>query len=116
MPDKSDGSRTSPQSHGEGPEVAAGGEEQIHGDGYITHEPSGRPRGRYLAVLSLAAMGVVYGDIGTSPIYAMRESFHEQYNITASLTNVFGILSLIFWSLIIVISIKYLTFILRADN
>ncbi|MEX0907390.1 MAG: potassium transporter Kup [Gemmatimonadota bacterium] len=77
---------------------------------------SDRPEGRYLALLSLAALGVVYGDIGTSPIYAIRESFHQGYDLAATTSNIFGVLSLIFWSLIIIISIKYLIFILRADN
>ena len=74
------------------------------------------PRGRYLFVLSLAAFGVVYGDIGTSPLYAMRECFHGAHAIVPSPANILGVLSLIFWSLIIVISIKYLVFVLRADN
>lgn len=75
------------------------------------------PKGkRYIAGLSLAAIGIVYGDIGTSPLYAFRESFHEEYGLTAIPANVLGILSLIFWSLILVISIKYLAFVLRADN
>jgi KUP system potassium uptake protein len=72
--------------------------------------------GRYLAALSLAALGVVYGDIGTSPLYAIREVFHHQTGIAPTPRNVLGILSLIFWALIIVISIKYLVFVLRADN
>ena len=80
------------------------------------HHPAGNPRGRYLAMLSLAALGVVYGDIGTSPIYAIRESFLEEHGVGADPANVMGVLSLIFWSLIVVISIKYLIFILRADN
>lgn len=70
---------------------------------------------RYLAGLSLAAIGIVYGDIGTSPLYAFRESFHEEYGLSVIPANVLGILSLIFWSLILVISIKYLLFVLRAD-
>lgn len=74
------------------------------------------PRGRYLFVLSLAALGVVYGDIGTSPLYAMRECFHGAHAIVPSPANILGVLSLIFWSLIIVISIKYLVFVLRAHN
>jgi KUP system potassium uptake protein len=61
-------------------------------------------------------LGIVYGDIGTSPLYAMREAFHGPSAIEPTPTNVFGVLSLIFWSLIIVISIKYIGFILRADN
>ena len=73
------------------------------------------PRSRYLT-LSLAALGVVYGDIGTSPLYALRECFHGPHAIAASPANVFGVLSLVFWALIIVISGKYLSFVLRDDN
>ena len=69
-----------------------------------------------LAGLSLAALGVVYGDIGTSPIYAMRESLHGVHGVPATHDNVLGLLSLIFWALILVISIKYLLFVMRADN
>jgi len=74
------------------------------------------PTGRRLLTLGLATIGVVYGDIGTSPIYAIRESFHEGYGLASTPANVIGVLSLIFWSLIIVISIKYLALVLRADN
>ncbi|MGD8321648.1 MAG: potassium transporter Kup [Gemmatimonadota bacterium] len=74
------------------------------------------PRGREFWALSLAALGVVYGDIGTSPIYAIRESFHVSHGIAASVDNTYGILSLIFWSLIIVISFKYLFLVMKADN
>lgn len=63
--------------------------------------------------LSVAALGVVYGDIGTSPLYAMRESL---LGLPINLLDVLGVLSLIFWSLILVISIKYLVILLRADN
>ncbi len=66
--------------------------------------------------LSLGALGVVYGDIGTSPLYAMRECFHGPHSIALTPANVMGILSLVFWSLIIIISIKYLSFVMRADN
>lgn len=76
----------------------------------------GKPGGTRLLVLSLAAIGVVYGDIGTSPIYAFRESFHHSYGIDPTGANVLGILSLIFWSLIIVISVKYLGLVMQADN
>ncbi|MEJ2667729.1 MAG: potassium transporter Kup [Deinococcales bacterium] len=72
------------------------------------------PRGRRLAGLSLAALGVVYGDIGTSPLYALRESF--LHHVSSSPENVLGVLSLIFWSLVIIISVKYLIFVMRADN
>ncbi|MGW8283542.1 MAG: KUP/HAK/KT family potassium transporter, partial [Gemmatimonadota bacterium] len=69
-----------------------------------------------MAFLSLGALGIVYGDIGTSPIYALRESLHGTYGVHATPENVLGVLSLIFWSLILVISVKYLGFIMRADN
>jgi KUP system potassium uptake protein len=73
-----------------------------------------------LAALSLAALGIVYGDIGTSPLYAIRESIHQYQAGGAGVmpveSSVLGILSLIFWSLILVISIKYLVLVLRADN
>lgn len=63
--------------------------------------------------LSLAALGVVYGDIGTSPLYAVRASL---LGLPLNQTNIFGVLSLIFWALILVISTRYLTIILRVDN
>ncbi len=69
-----------------------------------------------LMALSLGAIGVVYGDIGTSPLYALRECFHGANAIPLSRENILGVLSLILWSLLIVISIKYLGFVLRADN
>ena len=75
-----------------------------------------QPSGKYLATLSLVALGVVYGDIGTSPLYALRECFHGPHAVTPTHDHVLGVLSLVFWALIIVISIKYLAFVLRADN
>jgi KUP system potassium uptake protein len=71
---------------------------------------------RTLLSTSLAALGVVYGDIGTSPLYALRECFTPPHAISASAPNVLGALSLFFWSLTLVVSVKYLTFVLRADN
>jgi KUP system potassium uptake protein len=71
---------------------------------------------RYMAALSLGALGVVYGDIGTSPLYGLRECFAGSHKVDINEPNVLGVLSLIFWSLIIIISIKYLVFIVRADN
>ena len=79
------------------------------------HAPARSGR-RYLLTLSLGALGVVYGDIGTSPLYAIRECFFGEYAVVPSEANVLGVLSLIFWALLIVISIKYLVFIMRADN
>src|SRR5688500_18058944 len=69
-----------------------------------------------LLPLSLAALGIVFGDIGTSPLYAIKECFHGIHAIEANPTNVFGVLSLMFWSLMVVVSVKYIMFILRADN
>ena len=78
--------------------------------------PPAAPRNQPLAPLALAVLGVVYGDIGTSPIYALRESFAGAHPLPVNPDNVLGILSLIFWTLILVISLKYMAFILRADN
>ena len=80
------------------------------------HSPDEKPRGKLLAGLSLAALGVVYGDIGTSPIYALRESLHGKHGLSPTPENILGLLSLIVWALILVISIKYLAFVMRADN
>ena len=69
-----------------------------------------------LFALALGALGVVYGDIGTSPLYAIRECFHGLHAIALNETNIFGVLSLVFWSLTVVVTFKYVGFILRADN
>ncbi|MBM4192799.1 MAG: potassium transporter Kup [Gemmatimonadetes bacterium] len=74
------------------------------------------PTGRRLGLLMLTALGIVYGDIGTSPLYAFRESFRPEHALTASPDHVFGVLSLIVWSLMIVVTIKYIMFVMRADN
>jgi KUP system potassium uptake protein len=79
----------------------------------MQNEPSSRGR---MAALTLAALGVVYGDIGTSPLYALKECFNPEHGVPPAHANVYGILSLIIWSLILVVSIKYLVFVLRADN
>jgi KUP system potassium uptake protein len=89
---------------------------EIHSTYADNEIPREKPRGKYLAFLSLAALGVVYGDIGTSPLYAIRECFHGPHAIGITQQNIYGVLSLIFWSLVIVICIKYLVFVLRADN
>jgi len=60
-----------------------------------------RPEGKELATLSLAAIGIVFGDIGTSPIYALRESFHPSHGVAARPENVWGVLSLIFQSTVL---------------
>src|SRR5438045_3854398 len=82
----------------------------------IEPHPHARPQGRRLALLTLTALGVVYGDIGTSPLYALRECFKAEYGIHPTTDSVLGVLSLILWSLILVVSVKYIVFILRADN
>lgn len=81
--------------------------------GSTGHHPPGKKWS-----LVLGAIGVVFGDIGTSPLYALKECFSPDnpHHIAPSADNVFGILSLVFWSLTIVIAVKYLTFIMRADN
>jgi KUP system potassium uptake protein len=74
------------------------------------------PRGRRLAVLTLTALGVVYGDIGTSPLYTLKEAFGHTHGLHPTPDNVYGVLSLVFWALMLVVVLKYLVFILRADN
>jgi KUP system potassium uptake protein len=66
--------------------------------------------------LTVGALGVVYGDIGTSPLYALRECFHGTHGLDAVPENILGVLSLICWSLTAIVSVKYLGFVLRADN
>jgi KUP system potassium uptake protein len=76
----------------------------------------GKANKKRLIFLAFSALGVVYGDIGTSPLYALKICFHGRHSVAVNQENVLGVLSLIFWALIIVISIKYLLLILRADN
>ncbi|MGN6112761.1 MAG: potassium transporter Kup [Luteimonas sp.] len=74
----------------------------------------GKPAG--LAGLVVGAIGVVFGDIGTSPLYTLKEAFSPHYGLVADHGTVLGILSLVFWALMIVVTLKYVTIILRADN
>jgi KUP system potassium uptake protein len=74
------------------------------------------PTGRALAALAFTALGVVYGDIGTSPLYAIKECFSGHHSIAPTRENVIGVLSLIFWSINFIVSFKYITFVLQADN
>jgi KUP system potassium uptake protein len=78
--------------------------------------PSNAPHSNPLMFLGLGALGVVYGDIGTSPLYALRTCFSPVSGVVTTHDNVLGLLSLIFWSLILIVSIKYLAFVMRADN
>ncbi len=74
------------------------------------------PRGKALLALSLGAVGVVYGDIGTSPLYALKECFGGPHGVPLTRDNILGVLSLIFWSLNFIITYKYLVLMMRADN
>ncbi|MES2072118.1 MAG: potassium transporter Kup [Pseudomonadota bacterium] len=69
-----------------------------------------------LSALTLAAIGIVYGDIGTSPLYTMKEVFSKEHGLALDQANIFGIVSLIFWGLFVIVALKYVTLILRADN
>jgi KUP system potassium uptake protein len=75
------------------------------------HAPKGS-----LATLMVGAIGVVYGDIGTSPLYAFREAFRGHHQITLDELHILGVLSLVFWSMMVVVTIKYVIFTMRADN
>ncbi|HWL46867.1 MAG TPA: potassium transporter Kup [Sphingomonadaceae bacterium] len=77
--------------------------------------PHGQSHGGLLK-LSLGAVGVVFGDIGTSPLYAFREAFAGHHRLEPDVLHVLGVLSLIFWSMMLVVTIKYVTIIMRADN
>jgi KUP system potassium uptake protein len=86
----------------------------------VTEEPASfhreEPKGKRLFALSLLALGIVYGDIGTSPLYALRECFSGAHAIALTRTNVFGVLSLVFWSLVVVVTLKYHVYVIRFDN
>jgi len=80
--------------------------------------PSRRSAGEHHGgkfALAMGALGIVYGDIGTSPIYALREAF-DHNDLTVDQTNAYGVASIVFWALIVIISIKYLLLVMRADN
>ena len=79
-----------------------------------SHRP--QRKDKYLFLSALSAAGVVYGDIGTSPLYALRECFNGGHALPITPENILGVLSLVFWSLILIISLKYLVIILRANN
>src|SRR4051812_35041239 len=83
-------------------------------------QPAARPAGQHhasgLTKLAVGAVGIVFGDIGTSPIYAFRETFAGHHELAHGPAEVVGVLSLIFWSMMIVVTFKYVSVIMRADN
>ncbi len=79
-------------------------------------EPNAQSAPSKKLLLALGALGVVYGDIGTSPLYTVKECFHGPHAMIISTSNILGVMSLIFWSLTMVVTVKYVIFILRADN
>src|SRR5712664_4602604 len=83
------------------------------GNGGSFTSKRGKPK---LAALTLLALGVVYGDIGTSPLYAFKQAFSGTHGLPLSETNVLAVLSLMFWSLMLIVSLKYVTMMLRFDN
>ena len=86
-------------------EIATGDQIQGHGHGQGS-----------LAKLMVGAVGIVFGDIGTSPIYAFRETFAGHHQLVPDALHIYGVLSLIFWSMLIIVALKYVTIIMRADN
>lgn len=102
-----------------GPQTAESVVSQTTTDGAASpgnHEKPTSATARQLLALSVGALGVVYGDIGTSPLYALRECFHGAHSVPMTRDNVLGILSLVSWSLIVVICLKYLLYVMRADD
>ena len=96
---------------------ASAGHTGFHAAVPTRHHVEEHPTGRRLALLSVTALGIVYGDIGTSPLYALQQCFtSKEFSIAPTPENVLGLLSMIVWLLIIVVAIKYIVFIMRADN
>ncbi|MCL6697435.1 potassium transporter Kup [Sphingomonas sp. NSE70-1] len=91
---------------------AAGTAETATGDQVLGH---GHAQGS-LAKMMVGAVGIVFGDIGTSPIYAFRETFAGHHTLRPDVLHIYGVLSLIFWSMLIIVALKYVTIIMRADN
>ncbi|MCG1046949.1 MULTISPECIES: potassium transporter Kup [Mycetohabitans] len=83
----------------------------------MTNALHGHPiRTQPLPALTVAAIGVVFGDIGTSPLYALKEAFSPQHGIALTPEGILGVISLLFWAIVIVVSLKYVLFVMRADN
>src|SRR5215212_12000403 len=92
--------------------ITATGGAEADAPGDVAHGHAHGP----LYKLAIAAIGIVYGDIGTSPIYAFRETFAGHHTLTPDRLHIFGVLSLIFWSMMIIVTTKYISVIMRADN
>ena len=95
------------------PPQSTSGSAQLSNSGHPASETKGLKR---TLILAVGALGVVYGDIGTSPLYTVKECFHGTHAIALTPANLLGVMSLIFWSLTMVVMIKYVIFILKADN
>ncbi|MBI1394546.1 MAG: potassium transporter Kup [Betaproteobacteria bacterium] len=96
------------------PASTAPGDQQAPGAAVTA--PDSHEHRSSLFALALGAVGVVFGDIGTSPLYTMKEAFGGLHAVSLSHDNVLGVLSLIFWALMIIVTLKYVTFVMRADN
>ena len=95
--------------------IIAGGERRHAGPPFTDGAIPDR-RGTPIAVLALSALGVVFGDLGTSPLYALQEAFHGAHGVAPSADNVLGVVSLFLWALILMVSVKYVAVLMRADN
>jgi KUP system potassium uptake protein len=104
----SESAAESPQSNTSVLETEGGAQDHAHGHGH-GHEGG-------IVKLAIGAVGVVFGDIGTSPLYAFRETFAGHHPITPDPVHIYGVLSLVFWSMMIVVTFKYTLTIMRADN
>jgi KUP system potassium uptake protein len=82
----------------------------------VDHDPTAHGHQGPLYKMVIGAVGIVYGDIGTSPIYAFRETFAGHHTLIPDRLHIYGVLSLIFWSMMIIVTLKYVTIIMRADN
>ena len=82
----------------------------------MTNLTHAQERKQPLPTLALAAIGIVFGDIGTSPLYALKEAFSPSHGIELSDASILGVISLLFWAIVIVVAIKYVLFVMRADN
>ena len=80
------------------------------------HEPSVKSSRKRTAVLTLGAMGVVFGDIGTSPLYALKESFVGHHPLVTDRLHILGVISIIFWTMVLIVTVKYVVIMMRADN